>query len=295
MTRRESLNLYFQDAIRNNWERPALTDLGTTASTITYKDVARKIAKLHILFDEIGIQPGDKVVLCGRNSSMWCVAFIATLTYGAVIVPILADFKADNVQHLVNHSDARIAIMDESVWEGLNPDGMPKLLGTLCTRNFSLINCNDPKLAEARAHLNELFGHRYPDRFSAEDVKYHIDSRDELCLISYTSGSTGFSKGVMLPYRSLWSNVEYCIDNLPSSPGDGVVCMLPLAHMYGLTIDMLRPFICGNHINVLTRTPSPRILVEAFAQVSHAKSWQCPLSSRRSSVQECSPCLRSRS
>ncbi|MCI9284778.1 MAG: long-chain fatty acid--CoA ligase [Muribaculaceae bacterium] len=267
MTRRESLNLYFQDAIRNNWERPALTDLGTTASTITYKDVARKIAKLHILFDEIGIQPGDKVVLCGRNSSMWCVAFIATLTYGAVIVPILADFKADNVQHLVNHSDARIAIMDESVWEGLNPDGMPKLLGTLCTRNFSLINCNDPKLAEARAHLNELFGHRYPDRFSAEDVKYHIDSRDELCLISYTSGSTGFSKGVMLPYRSLWSNVEYCIDNLPSSPGDGVVCMLPLAHMYGLTIDMLRPFICGNHINVLTRTPSPRILVEAFAQV----------------------------
>ena len=265
MKYRESLNLYFQDTIRENWNHPALTDFG--GATLTYKDVARKIAKLHLLYQESGIRPGDKVVLCAKNSSMWCVAFIGTLTYGAVIVPILADFKADNIQHLINHSDAKIAIIDESIWEDLNPDGMRTLLGALSVRDFSMIHSNDERLSHARGHLNELFGHRYPDRFTPEDVVYHVDSKDELCLISYTSGSTGFSKGVMLPYRSLWSNVQYCIENIPTGPGDGVVCMLPLAHMYGLTIDMLRPFICGNHIHILTRTPSPRIIMEAFAKV----------------------------
>lgn len=265
MKDRESLNLYFQDTIRENWDLPALTDFG--GATLTYKDVARKIAKLHLLFQESGIRPGDKVVLCAKNSSMWCVAFIGALTYGAVIVPILADFKADNIQHLINHSDAKIAIIDESIWEDLNPEGMRSLLGALSVRDFSMIHSNDERLSHARGLLNELFGHRYPDRFTPEDVVYHVDSKDELCLISYTSGSTGFSKGVMLPYRSLWSNVQFCIENIPTGPGDGVVCMLPLAHMYGLTIDMLRPFICGNHIHILTRTPSPRIIMEAFAKV----------------------------
>lgn len=265
MKDRESLNLYFQDTIRENWDLPALTDFG--GATLTYKDVARKIAKHHLLYQESGIRPGDKVVLCAKNSSMWCVAFIGTLTYGAVIVPILADFKADNIQHLINHSDAKIAIIDESIWEDLNPEGMRSLLGAISVRDFSMIHSNDERLSHARGHLNELFGHRYPDRFTPEDVVYHVDSKDELCLISYTSGSTGFSKGVMLPYRSLWSNVQFCIENIPTGPGDGVVCMLPLAHMYGLTIDMLRPFICGNHIYILTRTPSPRIIMEAFTKV----------------------------
>ena len=265
MEARESLNEYFRDSIRRNWNLPAFTDLGAT--TMTYKDVARKIAKLHILYKEIGIVPGDKVALCGKNSSQWCVAFLATVTYGAVIVPILADFKPDNIQHLINHSDAKLAIIDEAVWEALNPDGMTRISGALCTRDFSLIHSNDEKLTHTRAHLNELFGQAYPDRFTPEDVNFYKEDNDELCLISYTSGSAGFSKGVMLPYRSLWSNVRYCMDYLPSDPGDGVVCMLPLAHMYGLTIDMLRPFVSGNHIHVLTRTPSPRILVEAFAQV----------------------------
>ncbi len=265
MEARESLNEYFRDSIRRNWNLPAFTDLGAT--TMTYKDVARKIAKLHILYKEIGIVPGDKVALCGKNSSQWCVAFLATVTYGAVIVPILADFKPDNIQHLINHSDAKLAIIDEAVWEALNPDGMTRISGALCTRDFSLIHSNDEKLTHTRAHLNELFGQAYPDRFTPEDVNFYKEDNDELCLISYTSGSTGYSKGVMLPYRSLWSNVRYCMDYLPSDPGDGVVCMLPLAHMYGLTIDMLRPFVSGNHIHVLTRTPSPRILVEAFAQV----------------------------
>ena len=267
MTPRESLNQYFQDAIRDNWDRPAFTDLGNTSTTLSYKDVARKIAKLHILFREIGLQPGDKVALCGKNSSLWCVSFIATLTYGAVIVPILADFKPDNIQHLINHSDAKLAILDEGVWEELSPDSLTKVQGAISTRDYSLLYSADERLTRARAHLNELFGHEYPDRFTPEHIKYHEDSRDELCLISYTSGSTGFSKGVMLPYRALWSNVHYCITNLPSNPGDGVVCMLPLAHMYGLTIDMLRPFVCGNHIRVLTRTPSPHILIGAFAEV----------------------------
>lgn len=265
MEPRESLNEYFRDAIRAYWDLPSFTDLG--GSTLSYKDVARKIAKLHILFEETGLKPGDKIVLCGKNSSHWCVAFLAIMTYGAVVVPILPDFKPDNVQHLVNHSDARLAIMDEHIWEGLNPDGMPALMGTLNTHDYSILHVRDERLVQVRGHLNELFGHKYPDRFTPEDVDFYKEDRDELCLISYTSGSTGFSKGVMVPYRSLWSNVVFCIENLSANPGDGVVCMLPLAHMYGLTIDMLRPFVTGNHINILTRTPSPRILMEAFAQV----------------------------
>ena len=265
MQQRDSINLYFQDSIRKNWDLPAFTDLG--GSTMSYKDVARKIAKLHLLFKEVGIEPGDKIALCGKNSSMWCVAFLATMTYGAVIVPILPDFKSDNVQHLINHSDAKLAIIDDAKWEELNPESMPKLIGTLSVKDFSLINSNNKKLDETRAHLNELFGKRYPDRFTKEDVNYYVDSRDELCMISYTSGSTGFSKGVMRPFRSIWSNVQYCLNYLPTEPGDGVVCMLPLAHMYGLTIDMLRPFVSGNHIYIVTRTPSPRIIMDAFAKV----------------------------
>lgn len=265
MTACDSLNLYFQNAVREYWELPALTDFG--GATMTYKDVARKIAKLHLLYEKIGIKPGDKVALCAKNSSTWCVAFIATLTYGAVIVPILADFKPDNIQHLINHSDAKLAIIDESVWDNINPEGLQSLLGAISVKDYSLIHSNDEHLTHARAHLNELFGQRYPDRFCPADVNYYQETGDELCLISYTSGSTGFSKGVMLPFRSLWSNVQFCMDYLPTNPGDGVVCMLPMAHMYGLTIDMLRPFISGNHIHVLTKTPSPRIIMDAFAKV----------------------------
>lgn len=265
MKQRDNLNEYFQDSVRANWDLLAFTDL--PGSTLSYKDVGRKIAKLHILFKEIGIEPGDKIALCGKNSSHWCVAFLATLTYGAVIVPILADFKPDNIQHLINHSDAKLAFIDEHLWEALNPDAMPKIAGALTTKDFSLLHANEPRLAEVRSHLNELFGKRYPERFTPADVVYHVDTPDQLCLISYTSGSTGFSKGVMIPCRSIWSNVQYCVDYLPPCPGDGIVCMLPLAHMYGLTIDMLRPFICGAHIYILTRTPSPRILMDAFAQV----------------------------
>ena len=264
---KRSLNHLLQHAIKEYWDRPAFTDMSSLPVTLSYKDVARKIAKLHILYREAGIMPGDKIALCGKNSSVWCVVFLSALTYGAVIVPILADFKPDNIQNLINHSDARLAVTDNHIWDGLNPDSMPKLLGALTTRDLSLLFSRSEALSHARSHLNELFGQEYPDRFGPANVEYHRDPADDLCLISYTSGSTGFSKGVMLPYRSLWSNVRYCLDHLPADPGDGVVCMLPLAHMYGLTIDMLRPFASGCHIYILTRTPSPRILMEAFAEV----------------------------
>lgn len=260
-----SLNYFFQEAIRNNWDRTSMTDFKGTSHL--YKDVARKIAKIHILFEEIGIRPGDKLALCGRNSSSWSIAFIATMTYGAVIVPILHEFKADNIHHLINHSESQLLFIDSSIWDNLDPEQLKGLKGVLHLKDFTLLRANDEKVTTTRAHLNELFGHRYPDRFTPEDITYYKDSPDELCLISYTSGSTGMSKGVMLPYRSLWSNVRFCIDNIHHYPGDGVVCMLPLAHMYGLTIDMIFPFSTGCHINFLTKTPSPRIIIEAFAQV----------------------------
>lgn len=266
MTKRhDHLNIYIQNAVRDNWERPALTDFHGTSSL--YKDVARKIAKLHILFEQTGIKKGDRIALCGKNSSSWAVAFLAAVTYGAVIVPILHEFKADNIHHLVNHSEARLLFVDDSIWENLDPALMSNLIGTINIKDFSLLQSNDKSLENARAHLNELFGKKYPDRFTPADVVYHQDSTDELALISYTSGSTGFSKGVMLTYGNLWSNLQYCRDYLPHPEGDGVVMMLPLAHMYGLTIDLIHPFCSGSHINFLTRTPSPRIIMEAFAQV----------------------------
>lgn len=265
MTKRDNLNLYIQDAIRNYWDRPALTDYD--GPSCTYKDVARKIAKLHILFEKAGIRPGDKIALCGKNSSAWAIVFLATITYGAVIVPILHEFKADNIHHLINHSEARLLFVDKGIWQNLDPELMTMLEGVVEIKDFSLLRAFNPDIEDARAHLNELFGRRYPDRFTPQDVKYVVDRPDQLALISYTSGSTGFSKGVMLSFQNLWSNVQYIRDNLPTRPGDGVVMMLPLAHMYGLTIDFLHPFCMGCHIYFLTRTPSPRIIMEAFAKI----------------------------
>lgn len=265
MTKRDNLNLYIQDAIRTYWDTPALTDYD--GPSCTYKDVARKIAKLHILFEKSGIRPGDKIALCGKNSSAWAVVFLATVTYGAVIVPILHEFKSDNIHHLINHSEARLLFVDKGIWQNLDPELMTALEGVVDIRDFSLLRAFNPDIEDARAHLNELFGRRYPDRFTPQDVKYFVDRPDQLALISYTSGSTGFSKGVMLSYRALWSNVQYIRDHLPTQPGDGVVMMLPLAHMYGLTIDMIHPFCAGCHIYFLTRTPSPRIIMEAFSKI----------------------------
>lgn len=266
MEKYDHLNEYIRDAIRDNWEELALTDFHGVS--FQYRDVARKIEKLHILFKHIGIEPGDKVALCGRNSAQWAIAALACLTYGAVAVPILHDFKSDNIHHLVTHSEAKLFFVDEAIWENLDPDSMPMLTGALLIADYSLLFSRDRSLTEARSHLNELFGQRWPDRFTAADVDYPVFTHDTLALINYTSGSTGFSKGVMLTYGNLWSNIRYAIDDLTFlKPGDGMVCMLPLAHMYGLVFEMIHTFVKGCHIYFLTRTPSPKIIMDAFATV----------------------------
>lgn len=266
MNRRENINQYISDAIRENWDSLALTDFD--GSSFQYRDVARKIAKLHILFKKTGIRKGDKIALCGKNSAQWAIAFLAAVTYGAVAVPILHDFKSDNIHHLVNHSGSRLLFVDASIYENLDPDSMSALHGALLISDYSLLLCRDKKLSEVRSKLNMLFGEVYPERFTPEDVTYFDPEPNSLAIINYTSGSTGFSKGVMLTYGNLWSNLQYCIDGLTFLlPGDGLVCMLPLAHMFGLMVEMLHPFVKGCHISFLTRTPSPRVIMEAFASV----------------------------
>lgn len=244
----------------------ALTDFD--GASYQYKDVARKIAKLHLLFNHIGIAPGDKIALCGRNSAAWAVTFFAALSYGAVIVPILHEFKADTVHHLVNHSDARLFFVDRGIWDDLDPESMQALAGVLAVNDFALLFSRDDKLDYARSHLNEMFGHAYPERFTPDNVKYHADRPEEVALISYTSGSTGFSKGVMLTFGNLRSNLQYCLDNLGMlEPGDGIVSMLPMAHMYGLMVDVVYGFSVGANLNFLTRVPSPRVITAAFEKV----------------------------
>lgn len=266
MKENKSFNRYIEEAVRNHWDMPAFTDYQGT--TYHYKDVARRIAKIHIMFDAADIRPGDKVAICGRNSSNWAIAFCATLTYGAIVVPILHEFKPDNVHHIVNHSEAKFLFVGDVVWENLNETMMPGLNAILLLNDLSLLKTNRPKLNEARARLNEFFGKAYPVRFRAEDIRYYSDQPEELAMINYTSGSTGFSKGVMLPYRSLWSNLKFCNENLDFlKPGDSCVSMLPMAHMYGLTVELLNPLAKGCHIFFLTRTPSPKIIMEAFAQI----------------------------
>lgn len=266
MEYRDNLNQYISDAIRDNWENLALTDFD--GSSFQYRDVARKIAKLHILFDSIGIKSGDRIALCGRNSAQWAIAFLACATYGAVAVPILHDFKADNIHHLVNHSEAKLLFTDAAIWENLDPEAISALDGVLLISDYSILLSRDKHLDDSRHNLNRLFGEKYPERFTPEDVSYFTPEPDRLAVINYTSGSTGFSKGVMLTYGNLWSNLQFCIDGLTFlNAGDGVVCMLPLAHMYGLMVELIHSFVKGCHISFLTRTPSPHVIMNAFERV----------------------------
>ena len=257
---------YLQHSVRTYWEDLALTDFNGVS--FQYRDIARKVEKLHLLYEHAGIKRGDKVALCGRNSSQWAVAFIATVTYGAIAVPILHEFKADNIHHLVNHCEARLLYTDDSIWENLDPAMMKELIGVVRFSDFSLILSRSEKLSDARRRLNELFGKKYPERFTPDDVVYPSHKPDDLALINYTSGSMGFSKGVMITYGNLWSNLQFCVDGMPYiKPGDGLVCMLPLAHMYGLMVELLLPLAKGAHVYFLTRVPSPRVILEAFATV----------------------------
>lgn len=261
----KSFIAFVEESIKKHWNLDALTDY--KGATLQYKDVARKIEKLHILLAESGIKPGDKVAVCGRNSSHWGVAFLAILTYGAVAVPILHEFKADNIHNIVNHSEARLLFVGDVVWESLNEAEMPLLEGIILMTDFTLLVCRSKQLEYAREHLNELFGKKFPRNFRREHVSYRRDNPEKLAVINYTSGTTSFSKGVMLPYRSLWANTQFAFDVLTLKPGDRIVSMLPMAHMYGLAFEFLYEVACGCHVFFLTRMPSPKIIFQAFADV----------------------------
>ena len=256
-----------EQSIKKNWDLDALTDY--KGVTLQYKDVARKIEKIHIILEESGVKPGDKIAVCGRNMSHWGVTFLSVVTYGAIIVPILHEFKADQVHNIVNHSEAKLLFVGDVVWEALDESAMPNLEGIMLMNDFSILISRSEKLTYAREHLNELFGRKFPKNFRKEHINYYKDNADELLVLNYTSGTTSFSKGVMLPSRALWSNVEFGKEKLGKilKPGDSVVSMLPMAHMYGLAFEFLYEFCSGCHVYFLTRMPSPKIILQAFAEV----------------------------
>ena len=263
-----SFNALIEKTIIDNWDLDALTDY--QGSTLQYHDVARKIEKLHILFENSGVVKGDKIALCGRNSSQWAVAFLATLTYGAVAVPILHEFNAEQIHNIVNHSEARLLFVGDHVATIIDPAKMPGLEGIINNPDYSLMISRTDKLTYAREHLNELYGKKFPKYFRKEHVKYYVEqSPNELALINYTSGTTGFSKGVMLPYRALWSNYDFAEDVLGKRirPGDRVISILPMAHMYGMAFEFIFEFLHGCHVYYLNRIPSPAIIAQAFADI----------------------------
>lgn len=258
---------YIEKAVVENWDRDALTDYKGT--TLQYHDVARKIEKLHILFANSGIEKGDKIALCGRNSSNWAVAFLATLAYGAVAVPIQNEFTPDQIYNIVNHSEARLLFVGDVVATQIDASQMPALEGVFYLPDFSLTLSRSEQLTYAREHLNEMFGSKFPKFFRREHVAYHHGDAEDVALINYTSGTTGFSKGVVLPYRALWSNFDFLNGMMGKHipRGSNCVCILPMAHMYGLMDDVLFQFCLGSHIFFLTRMPTPTLVAEALAEI----------------------------
>ncbi|MBR3080738.1 MAG: AMP-binding protein [Prevotella sp.] len=262
-----SFNAYIENTIKANWLLDALTDY--KGATLQYHDVARKIEKLHIMMEAAGIKKGDRVAVCGRNSAHWAVAFLATLTYGAVIVPILHEFNGEQIHNIVNHSESRLLFVGDFVVNTIDESQMPGLEGIFNLPDFSLYVSHNEKLTDAREHLNELFGRKYPNAFRREDVHWYKDEAEEMCMINYTSGTTGHSKGVMLPYRALWGNVDFCQKRLGvhMPKFSKTLSILPMAHMYGMAIEFLFPFCSGYHLYFLTRLPSPAVIAEAFKEV----------------------------
>ena len=261
-----SVNKIFQESFQKNWDRPAISNY--QGITLHYRDVARRIEKMHIMFEECGLQKGDKVAICSRNQANWAVAFLSAMTYGAVPVPLLHEFKSSNIHHLVNHSEAKILFVDDVIWEGLTETEMPDLHAIIQVNTFKLLYASDQKIIDAREHLNELFGRKYPNVFTKEDLNYYEDSADELAIINYTSGTSGFSKGVMIPYRAVCSNIEFGRTVLPGLDNTkSVVSMLPCAHMYGLMFELLYELSKGAHVHFLSRVPSPKIIMQALAEV----------------------------
>ncbi|MGM9789205.1 MAG: AMP-binding protein [Candidatus Cryptobacteroides sp.] len=262
-----SVNKILEKSFRKNWDRPALSNY--KGQDLAYRDVARRIAKLHIAFEQCGLQKGDKVALCARNQANWGVSFLAALTYGAVPVPILHEFKPENIHHLVNHSEAKVLFVDDVIWENLSEAEMPGLYVVVQINNLSFLYSRTPEMAAVREHLNESFGRKYPNNFGPDDLDYYEDSADELAIINYTSGTSGFSKGVMVPYRAIYSNIEFAhVQAMPELGNESdVVSMLPSAHMYGLMFEFLDEMTVGAHVHFLTRVPSPKIIMQAFADI----------------------------
>ena len=263
-----SFNQYIEDSVIKFWDKDAFTDY--KGATLQFHDVARKIEKLHIMFENSGVKRGDKIALCGRNSSHWAVAFLATLTYGAIAVPVQNEFTPEQIHNIVNHSESKLLFVGDVVCTQVNPDMMPALEGIVYLPDFSIVISRSEQLTFAREHLNEIFGKRYPKFFRKEHIHYYKEqSPEELAMINYTSGTTGFSKGVMLPYRALWGNIDYVLKCLSPNvkPGSNLVSILPMAHMYGLAVEFLFGFINGCHLYFLNRMPSPSLIAEAFAEV----------------------------
>ena len=261
-----SVNKIFEASFRKNWDRPAISNYH--GETLHFKDVARRMEKLHIMFEECGLQKGDKVAICSRNQANWAVTFLAIMTYGAVPVPLLHEFKSANIHHLVNHSEAKILFVDDVIWEGLSESEMPDLHAIIQVNNFRILYAADENIVEAKAHLNELFGRKFPEAFVPESLNYYEDSADELAVINYTSGTSGFSKGVMIPYRAIFSNMEFAKKVLPQlNEKSRVVSMLPCAHMYGLMFEVLYELSVGCHVHFLSRLPSPKVIMQALAEV----------------------------
>lgn len=272
-----SFNSYIEQSIINNWHLDALTDY--KGATLQYHDVARKIEKLHILFENSGVIKGDKIAVCGRNSSQWAVAFLAIVTYGAIVVPIQNEFKPEQIHNIVNHSESKMLFVGDVVATEINAEEMPSLEGIVYLPDFSLVLSRSEKLTYAREHLNEIFGHKFPKYFRKEHIKYHVDDPEELAMINYTSGTTGFSKGVMLPYRALWGNLDYLMDTVKSKIGKNcnILSTLPMAHMYGLMTEFIFNIVLGNHIFFLTRQPSPTLISEALNETKPDIIFAVPL------------------
>ena len=261
-----SVNKLYQEAFKKNWDRPAISNY--QGVTLHYRDVARRIEKMHIMFEECGLEKGDKVAICSRNQANWAVAFLSAMTYGAVPVPLLHEFKSSNIHHLVNHSEAKILFVDDVIWEGLTETEMPDLHAIIQVNTFKLLYAKDEKIVSAREHLNELFGKKYPMAFTPDALDYYEDSAEELAIINYTSGTSGFSKGVMVPYRAVFSNIEFARTVLPGLDNTkNVVSMLPCAHMYGLMFELMYELSAGAHVHFLSRIPSPKIIMKALAEV----------------------------
>lgn len=272
-----SFNSYIENSIIKNWNLDALTDY--KGATLQYHDIARKIEKLHILFENSDVKKGDKIAVCGRNSSQWAVAFLAIITYGAIVVPIQNEFKPEQIHNIVNHSESKLLFVGDVVATEITPEEMPSLEGIIYLPDNSLVISRSEKLTYARENLNAMFGHRYPKYFRPEHVKYHVDDPEELAMINYTSGTTGFSKGVMLPYRALWGNLDYLIDSVKPKTGKNcnILSTLPMAHMYGLMTEFLFNIVLGNHIFFLTRLPSPTLISEALSEIKPDILYAVPL------------------